>query len=171
MLVMTSISKLPSDFNWIKYLELNKDMNIIHNEKNAIKHYLTYGINEKRIYKLDKDKIPSDFNWKEYLELNADLSNYSSKTDALTHYIKYGINEEREYKKLDNNLNNYDIDDSLNNEDNSLNDDDVLYTKQHSGIQNGEFLKYTTDIHILKSLVSLGITLNVSCLPNDGSSL
>ena len=44
--------KLPYDFNWIEYLNLNYDLvGNIKDEKQAIIHYVKHGINENRIYK------------------------------------------------------------------------------------------------------------------------
>ena len=146
---------IPNDFNWIKYLELNKDINIIHNKENAINHYLTYGINEKRIYKLDKYKIPDNFGWRDYLELNTDLNPNSSKKEVLVHYIKHGIKEGRQYKKLEVNLNDDDVYDSIN-------DEDILYTDDK--IKNSDFLKYSSDIHILKSFVSFILVIDFNNL-------
>ena len=56
--------KLPSDFNWKRYVDLNKDIGHIKNENDAVTHYLNHGINENRVYKY---KIPRDFNWKTYI--------------------------------------------------------------------------------------------------------
>ena len=43
---------LPSDFNWEEYLEIYDDLNLKleKNEPTAIKHYLRFGKNEKRLY-------------------------------------------------------------------------------------------------------------------------
>jgi len=91
-------NKLPADFNWKTYLELNTDLtaNNIHNVSGAIKHYLQYGIKENRIY--HKNDLPDDFDWNTYLKLNVDVEkNVKTKNDAINHYLKYGIKENRIY--------------------------------------------------------------------------
>ena len=64
------MDKLPKNFDWKTYLELNTDVKQDTETKvGAINHYLKYGVKEKRIY--SKEKLPSDFDWKEYLKLNS----------------------------------------------------------------------------------------------------
>lgn len=48
-------TQLPSDFDWREYVALNPDLSHL-NETQAIKHYLLYGINEKRQYKIEHIK-------------------------------------------------------------------------------------------------------------------
>jgi hypothetical protein len=88
---------IPSDFDWKKYLELNKDL-CCNNRSDAKRHYLEYGIKENRLYKFDISKIPIDFEWKEYIRLNKDLKDIDNKKGALLHYLTYGIKEKRAYK-------------------------------------------------------------------------
>ena len=92
------MSKLPEDFDWKTYLELNSDVQQDTETKTgAIQHYLKYGIKENRVY--NKKKLPNDFDWKEYLKLNPDVKkNIFTKNETINHYIKYGIKENRKYK-------------------------------------------------------------------------
>jgi hypothetical protein len=92
------MDKLPKNFDWKTYLELNTDVKQDTETKvGAINHYLKYGVKEKRIY--SKEKLPSDFDWKEYLKLNSDVKkNVFTKNESICHYLKYGIVEKRKYK-------------------------------------------------------------------------
>lgn len=47
---------LPLDFNWKEYLILNKDLNQAFTYEQTVMHYLQYGANEKRKYKLELKK-------------------------------------------------------------------------------------------------------------------
>lgn len=99
---------LPKDFEWKTYIMLNSDVG--NNKKDAISHYLNYGIKENRLYKIDKNIIPEDFNWKNYVLLNSDLNHINNKYVALNHYINFGYKEKRQYK-IFNNFINSDYDD------------------------------------------------------------
>uniref|UniRef100_A0A6C0JHV5 Glycosyl transferase family 1 domain-containing protein n=1 Tax=viral metagenome TaxID=1070528 RepID=A0A6C0JHV5_9ZZZZ len=88
--------KLPKDFNWKTYVKLNKDLRNLKNKKEAIKHYIDFGINEKRKYKIN---LPIDFNWKYYIKVNDDLKEITSKQDAINHYTNFGFYENRDYKE------------------------------------------------------------------------
>jgi hypothetical protein len=86
-----------SDFNWNEYLNLNDDLKtIINNKIDAFQHYIKFGINEGRIYKIE---VPENFNWQEYLELNPDLieAKINTKEEAEKHYCVYGKKEKRKY--------------------------------------------------------------------------
>lgn len=87
---------IPNDFDWKTYIRLNNDLNDHNNKRDAINHYLNYGINEKRQYKV---KLPNDFNWEEYIALNSDLIEVTNETEAINHYRKYGFFQNRNYKK------------------------------------------------------------------------
>ena len=89
------MEKIPSDFNWNKYVELNKDLSHISNYKDAYNHYINHGRHEKRAYKY---KIPKDFNWKTYIFLNEDLLNITDEYTCIRHYCIYGKYESRDYK-------------------------------------------------------------------------
>ena len=83
-------SKLPENFDWKTYVDLNPDLGHM-NEKQAKGHYLLYGINENRIY---TQPLPENFDWKTYVQLNPDLS-HMNELQAKGHYLRYGINENR----------------------------------------------------------------------------
>jgi len=56
---------IPNDFNWELYINLNPDLININNKNNAENHYLKYGINENRLYKINNkinDKINNKIN-------------------------------------------------------------------------------------------------------------
>jgi hypothetical protein len=86
------MSIVPYDFDWKTYLALNNDLDEKCNEIEAIDHYVKYGINENRNYKID------EFDWKTYLLLNNDLNQNCNEIEAKHHYINYGIRENRNYK-------------------------------------------------------------------------
>jgi hypothetical protein len=52
--------KIPYDFNWKTYIKLNGDLHLLNNEKEAIEHYLNFGIDENRIYKRESNVILYD---------------------------------------------------------------------------------------------------------------
>lgn len=90
--------KLPNDFHWEKYLEINDDVKQCYPTKEgAIEHYLRDGLKQKRIYKTIY--LPDDFDWEIYLALNKDVNSIcKSKTSALMHYENHGFHENRKYK-------------------------------------------------------------------------
>ncbi len=135
---------LPKDFNWKVYVKINKD--VINDKNEAIKHYLNHGIYENRVYKIDTSLLPSNFNWRDYLELNPDLHEFTTKIEAQHHYIKNGIKENRLYKKTDL-------------FDDTLSENDVLYTRQFFVI-NSQFLKYKTNFNIINSLISFVLVVD-----------
>jgi len=89
------MNKIPPDFEWRTYLDINTDLNRC-NEEDAKKHYLNHGIYEKRKYKKD---LPVDFDWQIYLELNQDIDQKSNEKNVIYHYLNHGIYEKRKYKK------------------------------------------------------------------------
>ena len=93
--IFDNLNLIPKDFNINVYKLLNKD--IKKNNNMLIKiHYLEYGYDEQRIYKL-----PENVNIDCYKHLNKDLSTLS-KNDLILHYFNYGINEERKINFPDN---------------------------------------------------------------------
>lgn len=83
-----SAKKSIPNFNWIKYLYINKDLiyQNIDNEKKAIFHYLKHGLLEKREYSTDMN-IPEIFNWEDY-KLKKDLNEINNYNDAFIHFIE-----------------------------------------------------------------------------------
>ena len=89
---------LPKDFVWETYKALNDDLQE-YNEFELKKHYLTYGTNENRIYRIEEKTLPEDFVWKEYLQMNIDIASLlTSKPQTENQYLNYGIKEKRMYK-------------------------------------------------------------------------
>ena len=86
-----SLNIIPNDFNPKNYKKINHDL-INLTDKEAINHYLNYGMEEKRYY-----KIPDDFNVANYKKIYSDLSKLSDQ-EAKNHYLFNGINEKRIYK-------------------------------------------------------------------------
>ena len=69
---------LPDDFNWETYISINEDVKLCFpTEELATKHYLTDGIKQKRMYKMNN--VPEDFDWESYLILNPDVYNHVKK--------------------------------------------------------------------------------------------
>lgn len=90
---------LPDDFDVKIYRYLNNDLNEKTDDE-LINHYLQYGQNEGRVYKINFKEL-SEFETKYYKKYNEDLSGLSDN-DLIMHFLKYGYNENRKYK--------YDID-------------------------------------------------------------
>jgi hypothetical protein len=108
-LIPNAISNaIPKDFNWKTYIKLNSDLHLLTNKKEALKHYLNYGVYENRQYKIT---IPIDFDWEEYITLNPDLREITNKKDAINHYINFGFDENRIYicKKKQSDIILYDL--------------------------------------------------------------
>ena len=102
---------LPEDFNVKDYRNFNSDLKK-YSDQYLRDHYLTHGIREKRIYKLE---LPDGFDTDIYKNLNPDLKNLSN-LDLQKHYINYGKRENRPYKDdffdkdffiSENNISNY----------------------------------------------------------------
>lgn len=95
---------LPDDFDWKFYLELYEDLRRsgFRTEEDAIRHYLTYGIKEKRVYK--RVAIPVDFDWLGYILFNPYLLIYDHITENKTiqYYTEYGYKENFLYRVEDN---------------------------------------------------------------------
>jgi hypothetical protein len=99
---INNFDKIPNDFDWKTYLDLNIDLNNLKTKEQAINHYLNYGFNEKRRYSrnnLPSVVLPNDFDWKTYLDLNHDLNKLTTKEEALNHYLNYGFDENRIYSR------------------------------------------------------------------------
>ena len=98
LLTYPNNSKLPRDFNWVKYLELNEDVAKVYNTKETAEaHYLRDGIKQKRRYFVNN--IPHDFEWKTYLGLNHDVYTVcKNKSGAIMHFENHGFSENRKYK-------------------------------------------------------------------------
>ena len=101
---MKKESKIPPDFNWKIYLELNYDLteNGLCNQQQAETHYLTHGIDEGRVYRLDNflDKLPEDFDYRIYGILNPDLDHHfgKDKRKLENHYRLHGHRENRQFR-------------------------------------------------------------------------
>lgn len=85
-----SIDDKENNIFYIFDINIYKKYNDLKNLSNSelVNHYLMYGYNENRIYKL-----PSNFDINKYSKYE-DLINLSKK-DLITHYINYGIYENR----------------------------------------------------------------------------
>jgi len=86
-----NIFSFPLDFDpniYGKYIDL-EGLNF----SQLIKHYMTNGITEKRIYKL-----PNEFNINLYRTLNSDLENFNYD-QLIKHFINFGIKENRQYSE------------------------------------------------------------------------
>ena len=70
---------------------------------NIVDHYIKFGYNEGRIYKL-----PHDFNPEEYRKINTDLSDFNIP-QLKNHYLFNGIREGRIYKNNDKSITNNDL--------------------------------------------------------------
>lgn len=87
---------IPDDFDSVVYKYLNPDLINMNNEE-LKNHYLSYGFNENRNYKLD---LPHDFNYETYRLLNPDLTFYD-EINLKLHYSNIGKNEKNRLYMLD----------------------------------------------------------------------
>ncbi len=87
----------PNDFNPIIYKSLYPDLSNLTDDE-LLDHYINYGFNENRIYKIT---LPNDFNTSNYKSLNIDLSHLNDN-ELKIHYYLYGSNENRPYLQYSN---------------------------------------------------------------------
>jgi hypothetical protein len=104
--------KIPNDFDWKKYIELNPDLKNL-NEKQSIFHYLNYGINENRMYTDSILKIETENNIQYYRDyepennvkiiwgkkLNKKIVNYNNIFDIDFNFIKQCYDEFNNFNK------------------------------------------------------------------------
>jgi hypothetical protein len=74
-------------FNWNYYVNKYDVLTHIHNERDALLHWLKYGKNQQLIY-ID---IPIYFNWKNYIEIN-NLNIIKNEQEAWRHFLYNGNN-------------------------------------------------------------------------------
>ena len=88
-------------FDWKEYVSLNPDLQQagIDTKEKAEKHWLDFGFNEKRLYKVVT--VPADFDWQQYIANYPDLqqAGVDTKEKAEDHYVKFGYFERRSYAK------------------------------------------------------------------------
>lgn len=81
----TSKLNIENNFDWIFYLEKNKDLSQIKDEAGALEHWNLYGKSENRV---------CTFDWYSYISnLNLDSHNLHSKEEAYKHWINNGKKE------------------------------------------------------------------------------
>ena len=86
--IFNNLDLIPKDFDIDVYKLLNNDLSKLSNIFIKL-HYLEYGFEEERIYKL-----PDNFNIEYYKYLNKDLSTLNNN-QLIIHYFNYGIKEDR----------------------------------------------------------------------------
>jgi hypothetical protein len=138
---------VPKDYKWKTYIKLNDDLqNSCITKEDAIKHFLLYGKNENRKYKVE---IPIGFDWKEYLNINEDIKNskYNSEKGAKYHFINYGFFENRSWclinKKEDlfNKFTEYNYD-SMKKKSDILKIQNNINIKNYYNTRDTSYLKY-----------------------------
>jgi hypothetical protein len=91
-----------NNFDWKFYIFLYDDLKHINNEEDAVDHYITNGIKEKRII---NKSLYDFFDHNFYVSNYPDIAHFKNKKDTFIHYITYGIKEERicnkDYKDFD----------------------------------------------------------------------
>lgn len=92
------MSTLPQDFDYNIY-RCYYDLASLDNESLKV-HYLSYGKNEGRLYKL-----PNNFSFEIYKKLNNDLKKLNNN-ELLIHFVNNGFIEGRKYSNNMNNVNN-----------------------------------------------------------------
>jgi glycosyltransferase involved in cell wall biosynthesis len=94
--------ELPRDFDWEHYLALNDDLRKagIRSERDAVRHWLSAGRREARVYGLDEALFPKDFSCETYLKLNEDLrrAKFRSEYEIRKHWLLHGRFENRRYR-------------------------------------------------------------------------
>lgn len=97
---------LPIDFSCEAYKEYNDDLSGMPDPE-LKSHYITYGINERRVYAHSHilDKLPADFCATTYKLLNQDIAEFSDSWVKM-HYVRHGVDEGRSYTTLSLDLHN-----------------------------------------------------------------
>ena len=85
---------LPADFDCMTYAKIYSDLTKL-NRRQLENHYIKYGKNEGRHYKL-----PDDFDATEYKKINKDLDNLNEE-ELKEHFLFIGLNSGRIYKLPD----------------------------------------------------------------------
>ncbi len=93
------MNKLPTDFNWIEYLDVNPDLRKakIITKNQAIQHWINHGYNEKRVYKKDIININTIIYYK-------DIDYKIIEIDDIDKYLETNIYI---FVKINNNYNEY----------------------------------------------------------------
>jgi GR25 family glycosyltransferase involved in LPS biosynthesis len=113
------------DFNYNIYINNYSDLHNM-NKEEAISHYIQFGKDEDRTYKIDI----SNFNYDIYINNYSDLQNMN-KEEALKHYINYGYSENRTYLF---NINDFNYLEYINNYD------DLIYLNYNDALNH--YIKY-----------------------------
>lgn len=85
-----------NNFDWKFYTFLYDDLKHINNEEDALNHYISNGIKEKRII---NKSLYDCFDHNFYVSNYPDIAHLKNKKDTFIHYITYGIKEERIFNK------------------------------------------------------------------------
>ena len=140
--------KSMSDFNWIKYLYVNKDLiyQNIDTEKKAICHYIRHGKGENRIFSTNLN-VPDKFDWEDY-KIEKDLNKINSYNDAFIHFIENTNKNLIHPNVLKNVKNRFDIEyyKKFYDIENNLSKDDLI----QDWIINGRFEKKYYLINLIK---------------------
>ena len=152
--IMNNIKELIQNFDVNMYKELNPDLFLL-TDIEAIKHYIEYGYDENRLYKIEN--IPDDFDVNMYKELNPDLK-ILSNNQAITHYIQFGYNEGKIYK-IENIPDDFDVNmykelntDLKNLTDNQAKAHYIQYGKNEGKIYKIENLPDDFDVSVYKEI-------------------
>jgi len=110
------------EFDWIKYIELKKDLNLNLNKKIDIYDYYIKDESKKpnpiyffipKITFQPNFFVPNnleitiqEFPWESYVILNNDLKNIDSNQKAWSHWIQFGKKEERAFSIINNSFTN-----------------------------------------------------------------
>ena len=131
---------LPDDFDHTIYKIANKDLEDL-NKEQLENHYIKYGKEEGRIYKL-----PIDFKVNEYRKYNPELNNLTD-IELKEHYLLNGINENRLYSIPDDF--NYELYKYIYNNDlKDLNNEELIYHYMTFGYKDGRIYKLPNDFNI-----------------------
>jgi hypothetical protein len=85
---------IPIDFDWKFYKSFYYDLHKLKTYKDALFHFITKGITEKRYVWFEVKEALEQLDLQKYKEENYDLQNFSEK-EIFHHWITHGVYEER----------------------------------------------------------------------------
>ena len=154
------MSNFPNDFSFDLYKLFYEDLRNYDNIflKN---HYLDFGKNEGRHYKL-----PDGFTIESYKELNNDL-NHLNDNDLMIHYINNGIKEDRKYRHDNVQQNIPPINIEVQNINNSISNQKVIFVVARYNEDIINFAEYNNNLVVYnKGIDDINPCINRSCIKN-----
>ena len=135
-----NLNDLPDDFNPQYYKALNNDLTYFDNHDYLIKHYLTIGKYENRLY-----NIPKNFKIDLYRKLNPDVSSMNDE-ELKNHFINLGFKEGRLYN-IPTDF-DYDFYKNIYLNKKNISKEDIMNHYLDKGIKNKHLYKLPNDFNI-----------------------